>query len=172
MPSRAGLVVVLAVLALAACSGPPDIAGFYQVASIESAVDACDGGAAPDPAPSHFLVRKDSFFGTTIYQLDLCDDGDRAACQGNGGGGGFVFEEIDDGYRGEVSGYSGTPEDGCLLFYTDLRATLIDGTLTWSRYQYAEDGASGDDCTTDEAAARGASMPCAGYLLVSGPAVE
>jgi hypothetical protein len=172
MRRRLGLLAVWLGLGLAAGGGDdsPDITGHYQITSIEESATACSGGAPPDPAPTHFRVTQDELLGVPVFTLDTCSSAALDSCDPSGHG--LVAEPTDDGYRGAFDSYAGSPEAGCTLLHGENVAALDGEVLTWTDTRYAEDGVTGADCTTDEAADRGTDMPCVAYYEVVGARVE
>jgi hypothetical protein len=159
---------LLVVLLLAACGGdPPDITGLYMTTSHEAAADSCQGGTTPADSPAYFRIEEREILGAAYRTRIDCADTEMSSCTG---GSGILVEETDDGYRGDAYISSGDPA-ACTLIYSSYDAALSGDQLIFENYNYSESGAI-DPCTTDEAEARGADMPCSSYEIIAGVRVD
>lgn len=161
----------LAVVVMSGCSGsgPPDIRGMWQVATHTENTSACDaeGPAVVDPPYINFV--RESFFGQSWLTYESCDDPAGTSCTGGGLFSIAYFDEIEDGYRAEVTSSSGSGTS-CSLSYVESTAIVQeDGSLRIETRSKSETitVASSDECTIDEARARKATMPCRNFEVIT-----
>lgn len=156
--------VALGVCALAGCGeDSPDILGLYETTEHLVSGEACSGGETPDPSTPYFRIVERELFGVSYYGRADCESTDEASCED---GSGLLVEEISNGYEGAAAISSGDTSS-CSLGWITYTAVLEDDVLTFEERTYSEFGPA-DPCDTDEAEARGDSMPCVSYEMLAG----
>ena len=159
----------IAAVLLGGCGGAVggDQSGLYLMTA--SALDAsgCGPGIAMT-TPAYFRISDSQGPTVQFYDFDFCTSADASTCTPQ-----FampLLEQIPHGWQGEekAAGLNGT---SCTLGYGVYTATLNGGMLHFERHNYSESNVQGVACTTQDAATRGTSMPCAGYELLAGSRV-
>jgi hypothetical protein len=165
------LPVLALALLLAACGGNEgiDLAGMYQVVTHTRNDASCDAAGPADDEYPYFQIKKDSMLGSEFLLMDPCESELPASCEDGGLFFALVFSiPVDDGWEGKAS-YSTGSGDPCTLTYQESSASMKDGTLTIEKRQWSEEVTVPEDqCDTEEADARGKSMPCTLYEVIEG----
>lgn len=164
--------LALGLLALAAACGDggPGIQGFYMTTSHTLNDQGCGGEGAAQSDPPYFRIVEESLFGVPVQVAESCTSEDEADCSESGDLG-FFSTRRDGGFVGEAfissGGVGGAP---CLLAYQLDRAVPEDDTIRIERRRFEEEDESLQDeaCDTDEAEARGDSMPCVELEVLEG----
>jgi hypothetical protein len=161
--------VVAAGMTAAGCSSRVDISGLYEVTAHTLNEASCDTEGAPVDEPPYFSIEKDEFFGQTFYVYNDCTSPSPDDCTGFGLFGRSFTQPISDGWKGQVSTSSGSGGQ-CYLSFRQMSAVFQpDGSLRIEDRMWQEQAELSEDrCDTDEAEARGSSMPCAHFEVISG----
>lgn len=151
-------VYLAALVAVTACGGTPadDAVGVYQVI-LHTANDA--GCTEGDPVVDPMFISFD-YFGTMegarTYSVSACTSSDAATCDD------ILAFITEDSMGGLSSSFQTAFQSGpdCLLDYIAYYGVLIDNTFELRSTTYEETQTNPPSCTPEDAAARGANMPC------------
>ena len=117
---------IMLVVALAACGGSDgvDLSGVYQVSSdVGSMPCGTDMPVMMAPAYLHFAQMK--LLNQTYYTYEGCSDAAATMCDGSGGLLTAFTEPTSNGWKGEVTGWSGS-NGTCEISY-ELRTAIAKG---------------------------------------------
>jgi len=175
--TKLAISIMLIALALAACgdsgTDAADLVGVYQVTLHTRNEAACDveGGAVTDY--DYFQLLEDEFLGQPYLSFGECTSSDPASC--TDGGLFSSYFKVRGDWVNELHSSSGGGSISCYLGY--VRGDLFpqgDGSLRFETRVYSEEDTtlSEEECNTDEAEARGDSMPCESYEAIEGVPVD
>lgn len=164
------LALGLLTLATACGDGGPNLQGFYMTTGHTLNDQGCGGEGADQSEPPYLRIVEEDLFGIPIQVAQSCTSEDEADCSESGDLG-FFATQRDGGFIGETfvasGGVGGAP---CLLGYQLDRAVREDDTIRIERRRFEEEDETlqEDACSTDEAEARGDSMPCVELEVLEG----
>jgi hypothetical protein len=168
-------IAAVIILVASACGSddPVDLSGMYEVTYHTQSDSDCDSEGQAVTDPPYFLLEKQEIFGIPAFSYAACDDSSAASCSGGGVLFGLSFQQpIDDGWRGEVSGASGTGAP-CNLWHGKSSAILTDvGVRIVTRTWGEETTVAEELCGYELAEQRNESMPCQDHQVIEGTLVD